>query len=130
VLLACHQLKYVVFRYVPSHAPGFLCIGDISGLKWLYCMHGPPVAPKCASNKFADRQFRNFYIIVLCITKIPPPPNLQNILIICCLIFQFHIHRDLKVAKLSSWSWALLQFCSYSRTSQHFMEPEGSVPCS
>jgi hypothetical protein len=23
-----------------------------------------------------------------------------------------------------------LQLCSYSRTSQHFMEPEGSLPCS
>jgi hypothetical protein len=26
--------------------------------------------------------------------------------------------------------WMNHQFCSYSRTSQHFMEPEGSLPCS
>jgi hypothetical protein len=32
-----------------------------------------------------------------------------------------------------SWSWALLEklpIVSYSRTSQHFMEPGGSLPCS
>jgi hypothetical protein len=33
----------------------------------------------------------------------------------------------------NSWSWALLEklpMCSHSRNSQHFMEPEGSLPCS
>jgi hypothetical protein len=29
-----------------------------------------------------------------------------------------------------SLSWGAAKLCSYSRTSQHFMEPEGSIPCS
>jgi hypothetical protein len=52
--------------------------------------------------------------------------------------YHFWVHQQFEISVFEaptthSWSWALLEklpIVQYSRTSQHFMEPDGSLLCS
>jgi hypothetical protein len=50
-MVTCRQSDYIIFHDVSSHVLVLLCVGDIQGTRWCYCLHGDVISPKCTSQQ-------------------------------------------------------------------------------